>query len=187
MSNFKKNIFRTEDSGVISYSYYLSSLTNASSVGVCGYSYDLVLYSNSSSLIIGSVFYTDSELTILFNGLSLYQHINISSIYGKSISINASGVVIDIDNPCYPSYFVINTSNSTPISNCDGAGVSTYPISLYVEDIPVILGTIFYNNYLLTLPFTGDGTWYSVSSTLSYRIDASGMVTEIDNSCAIPE
>ncbi len=188
MNNFKKNIYRTVNTDFISYPYYLSTLTNASSTGVCGYPYDLILHASTSSLVIGvTVLYTDSELTTIFTGTSLYQHINLSTIYGKSISIDGSGVVLSLVDSCYPAYFLINVSNSTGLSNCNGGGAITYPIALYVEDIPVVLGTVFYYDSALTLPFAGDGTWYNVSSTLSYRINSIGVVTEIDNSCAPPE
>ena len=133
---------------------------------------------------MSSILYTDSELTAPFIGNSLYRRISLSTSYGKSINIDNSGMVISITNPCYPSYFLINISNSTLISNCQGAGVTTYPISLYVQDIPIITGTIFYNDSSLTTTFIGDNTWYSINSYTSYRINSSGVVTEIDNLCS---
>jgi hypothetical protein len=188
MNSFKRNIFRTETTNFESYPYYLSTSTSASSSGVCPYPYNLTLYSNTSSLVIASsVLYTDTGLTTVFAGSSLYRRISLSTSYGKSINISNSGVVLSIADTCYPAYFLINVSNSTGTSNCQGAGATTYPIALYVQNIPVILGTIFYTNTSLTTTFTGDGTWYNVSNTLSYRINASGVVTQIDNSCAPPE
>lgn len=81
-----------------------------------------------------------------------------------------------------PAFYTLAFSNSTPISNCAGAGVTTYPITLYTSDSPIIVGTILYQYHSpLSSPFVGDGTWYSVNSYVSYRINASGEVTEIDN------
>jgi len=81
-----------------------------------------------------------------------------------------------------PSFYVEDFSNSTPISNCAGAGASTYPITLYVANLPISLGDIVYsNNTPLANPFQGDGTWYSVNSTTSFRINASGEVIEVDD------
>jgi hypothetical protein len=84
-----------------------------------------------------------------------------------------------------PPAYLVNVSNSTGFSNCDGGGVTTYPIALYVEFVPIIFGSVLYYDFDLTLPFAGDGTWYSVSSTLSYRINNIGEVTEIDD-CGPP-
>jgi len=81
-----------------------------------------------------------------------------------------------------PSFYTVAFSNSTPISNCSGAGVTTYPITLYVATVPIIVGnTVYSNNTPLANPFVGDGTWYSINSTKSCRINASGEVTEIDD------
>jgi hypothetical protein len=82
--------------------------------------------------------------------------------------------------------YTVFMSNSTATSNCAGAGVSTYPIQITIEDSPVLVGDIIYQGSDTTTPFPGDGTWYSRSATFSMRINSSGVVTEIDNSCAPP-
>lgn len=89
--------------------------------------------------------------------------------------------------PTNPAYYVINISNSTSVSNCGGAGVSTYPIQVSIQRSPIIVGDTIYQGTGLSTVFVGDGTWYSTSSTFSMRIDSLGTVTNIDNSCAIPE
>lgn len=82
--------------------------------------------------------------------------------------------------------YSIYISNSTSISNCAGAGVSTYPINVFVDNTIITVGNIIYNNTSRTIPFAGDGTWYHKNSTFSMKINSSGVVTEIDDSCAIP-
>lgn len=86
--------------------------------------------------------------------------------------------------PTAPAYYVTYVSNSTPISNCAGAGVSTYPIQVSIERSPIIVGDIIYQGSGLSTVFIGDSTWYSTSSTFSMRIDSIGTVLQIDNSCA---
>lgn len=182
MNKFKEHIFkkRTND-GIIFYTFYLSSISDAVSANVCPYIYNLQLYSNVSNLTNGSIIYIDNTLTTPFNGGSLYRHINMSHIYGKSIRIDGNGVVLSIENPCYPLFFQVMLSNSSSISNCQGANINTFPIQTYVQETPIILGTTFYTDSSLTNIFIGDGTWYSVNIALSYRINSSGVVTEISD------
>lgn len=86
--------------------------------------------------------------------------------------------------PEVPLFYQMAMSNSTPISNCAGAGVSTYPIQIFVQRSPVLLNDTIYTNQGLTNPFPGDGTWYSLSNNFSMRVNGLGVVTQIDNSCA---
>ena len=84
---------------------------------------------------------------------------------------------------CTPPPNQINLSNSTSISNCAGAGVSSYPIVVFSDRNPMQINDIVYSDDTRSSVFIGDNTWYSVSSQRSYRINSSGIVTEIDNSC----
>lgn len=88
--------------------------------------------------------------------------------------------------PPTPAFYAIQISNSTAVSNCAGAGVSTYPITVFIQTTPIIVGSVIYTDSTLTAPFEGDTSWYSYSSTFSMRISFLGVVLQIDNSCAPP-
>jgi hypothetical protein len=78
---------------------------------------------------------------------------------------------------------------STPTSNCDGAGIISYPLLLHYEKItesyPYFeLGQVLYTDVELTTPFVGTDDWYHIDPSLSVRVNITGVIVEIDN-CTI--
>lgn len=90
------------------------------------------------------------------------------------------------NNPTPPAFYKIYLSNSSPLSNCDCSPnpcITSFPIGLYVANWPIALNTAIYWDSALTNPFDlGDGvSYFCISATLCYKIDASGVVISISN------
>ena len=74
------------------YTFYLTTLASATRSDVCSEtSFPVIVYSSSSVLISGSIVYTDSGLTNLFTGGSLWR---LLSIGNKALQVDNSGVVL---------------------------------------------------------------------------------------------
>jgi hypothetical protein len=193
MDNFKKNIYRTSNV----YSECPMALVNDIGTFSVGGVRTISVLANDGTI-------TNPVVTIVANPANGTAIVNVNN----SITYTHNGGAATSDSLTYqvtngfctstatvtyflattpPTFYNIHLSNSTPISNCSGAGVTTYPLSLYISSFPIIVGNTIYNESALTSTFNGDGTWYSYSSTFSMRINSSGIVTEIDNSCAPPE
>lgn len=84
MNNIQKLIFKTQTEG--GYYSYNFSTSGASSGGLaCGLSpITLTLYSPSSSLIVGTILFSDTSLTMVFDGNNLFW--NTSTGYSYRIS-----------------------------------------------------------------------------------------------------
>lgn len=77
-------------------------------------------------------------------------------------------------------------------SSCDsgpGAGgaccaVGTYPETFYCGDNPIIIGSVIYSDVVGGTPVVGANLWYKEQvSQEVYRIDNTGIVTELYNLC----
>lgn len=84
----------------------------------------------------------------------------------------------------FPGYYVIEVSNSTALFECFSPSVpTTYPITLYYANSPILIGDTVYYDSALTNPFVGDNTWYWASpvSAVAYQINPSGVIVDILN------
>lgn len=79
----------TTPSCVSSYAFNFSN-GSTSTTAVCGYGLSITLYSSQSTLSSGSVLYTNSQLTTVYNGLSRWFKGSSGSIY----RINSSGQIL---------------------------------------------------------------------------------------------
>lgn len=77
------------------FAYNFSTLTNNNTVTACGYAFGLTLYSADNLLDVGSILYTDTELTSVFVGDNLYHSLQTAGT-NKYVRINTVGVVIII-------------------------------------------------------------------------------------------
>lgn len=117
------------------------------------------------------------------NGLSTSDLIKINaSIDGNCGSISNFNFTI-VNYPPPPEFYELNLSNSTAVSNCNGAGATTYPLTAYASTSFYLLyvGQIIYNESGLVTPFEGDGTWYNLTSTFSIKVNNIGEILEIHN------
>ena len=85
----------TEIATIPYFAYNFSTLTNNNTVTACGYAFGLTLYSADNLLDVGSILYTDTELTSVFVGDNLYHSLQTAGT-NKYVRINTVGVVIII-------------------------------------------------------------------------------------------
>lgn len=109
-----------------------------------------------------------------------------SGLYAGECRLITAQTILSVENAgtCTagsPTYYQFNISYPSTVSNCQGAGRNTYPTTVYVARLPVMVG-----DFIATAPdlhglFDGTGEWYSKNLSYSMRINANGAVTEIDN------
>jgi len=138
-------------------------------------------YIDSDSFSTATAVYVDAELTIKatdgyysFGGIYRFQYL------GFLLESHACGTTPPPPPP--PPYYLINVSNSVPSAVCgDSGNPTTFPIAMYSEVFPVIIGQTVYYDSALSIVFEGDGTWYWYGSFYAYKIDSFGIVLDIVN------
>jgi hypothetical protein len=75
-------------------------------------------------------------------------------------------------------------SNNGALSSSAACAFTTYTLTKYSAQFLPVLGDIIYNDINLTQPFAGNTLWYKFfivyfNTTRSYRINASGVITEV--------
>lgn len=138
-----------------------------------------IYYIDSTSFSTATAVYMDANLTTKapdgyysFDGVYRLQYL------GLLLETVACGVYPPPPPP--PPYYQINVSNSVPISTCfDPALPTTFPLTIYSDSFPIIIGQTVYTNTGLTVPFVGDNTWYWYGTYYAYQINSSGVVVDI--------
>ena len=75
-------------------------------------------------------------------------------------------------------------SNNGALSSSAACAFTTYTLTKYSVQFLPVLGDVIYNDINLTQPFAGNTLWYKFfivyfNTTRSYRINASGVITEV--------
>jgi len=80
------------------FTYEIGNEESASGTNVCSLATSYTnRYSNTSNLVVGSVIYTDINLTTLWNGFNNFRCIRIQGTsVGNAYKVNNNGVVIEI-------------------------------------------------------------------------------------------
>lgn len=172
-----------------SYAYRFSAQGGGTSADSCAEpDFPVILYSDVNTLAVNSNLFFNPDLSNVFTGGGLWYK---ERSTGKSYRIDGIGKVVEVAicnvdyvPPATPPSYEINISYPSSISNCAGAGRTTYPTTVFVERLPIMIGDGIYDNSALHGLFDGDGTWYSTSPTYSIRINVNGAVTDISE-CTI--
>jgi hypothetical protein len=62
--------------------------------------------------------------------------------------------------------------------------INTYPENFHCEDLPIIIGSVFYSDNIGGTEVVGANLWYKEQLTQeSYRIDNLGVVIQINSVC----
>lgn len=104
MNNFKKNIYKTVSTVVVSFAHNFSPTSSNVIATACTLGpFTMVLYSPEAVLVditgtivaVDQQLYTDADLTNLFNGGNFFYHYNSIESNGTAIRIASSGVMVE--------------------------------------------------------------------------------------------
>lgn len=198
MHPFKKMIYMLSQvvEGVVtppvvynSYAYRFSAQGGGTSADSCAEAdFPVILYSDVSTLAVNSELFFNPDLSNVFTGGGLWYK---ERSTGKSYRVDGIGKIVEVlicnvnyQPPSNPPSYEINISYPSSISNCAGAGRTTYPTTVFVSRLPIMIGDAISENAELHGLFDGTGEWYSTSPTYSIKINVNGAVTDISE-CTI--
>lgn len=97
-----------------------------------------------------------------------YQEANVETVYDNGVGVGIAQ----------------NMHNGAALSSSAACAFTTYTLTKYSVQFLPVLNDVIYNDIDLTQPFAGNTLWYKFfipyfNTTRSYRINASGVITEV--------
>ena len=134
--------------------------TDPAQISVTGKKYIIgsTTFDSQQNELIGTVLQTDNT----------HQEVTVTTIYDNGIGIGIAQ----------------NMSSNGAISGSAACAFTTYPLIKYSEQFLPVVGDVVYNDIDLTQPFMGNTIWFKFfipyfNTTRSYRINASGVITDV--------
>ena len=134
--------------------------TDPAQISVTGKKYIIgsTTFDSQQNELIGTVLQVDNT----------HQEVAVTTVYDNGIGIGIAQ----------------NMSSNGAISGSAACAFTTYPLIKYSEQFLPVVGDVIYNDVDLTQPFMGNTIWFKFfipyfNTTRSYRINASGVITDV--------
>lgn len=134
--------------------------TDPAQISVTGKKYIIgsTTFDSQQNELIGTVLQVDNT----------HQEVTVTTVYDNGIGIGIAQ----------------NVHNGAGLSSAAACLFNTYTLTKYTEQFLPVINDVVYNDIDLTLPFSGGTLWYKFfipyfNTTRSYRINASGVITDV--------